>query len=342
MAKRVKMKKLTHMKKSQVMLLASCILLLGQNCLSAKTDSDVQIAGLNGKVKKQVTLSSTWNGTRDTTTEAKYISISAAEFNIQGTLLKREFTFNSSSPTKVTVCRTNKQGLTSSKVEKNGQGILQSTLEFEYDSSGNVIREKRRGRDGKLQTEKVSTYDAQGNLVSQATYGGTKNLFGTTKYKFDENNNVIYYEYLNAKNEKVNSTKYFYENGNKVKTENFSARKGKGRTEHFGYNKEGLMTYSETRHKETVTRRVFLYDQNGNIALTESTTNGVIKKKQAKAYDQNNNVIEEKDYTYRNGQEFMVQTNYKVDEKGNWTYKETKYPKPVSINVVHRSFEYYD
>lgn len=92
----------------------------------------------------------------------------------------------------------NADGLETMCERYQSDGVLWSTLTFEYDSAGNMIRQNDY-RNGTLEIYHIYEYDKDGNQVKRAYYDGpTGELLDYEVFLYDGHGNYVGTEYYNA------------------------------------------------------------------------------------------------------------------------------------------------
>lgn len=148
-------------------------------------------------------------------------------------------------------------------------------------------------KNGKIKVGKVykwnkSSFNDQGNLIAKSRYDSKGNLLSSYSYVYDGNDNLIRVDYKSNEDETYIDQKY-------------------------DYNSDGQLIhhYFMNKNEEITSSTELFYNQNGN-KIEEIWKDGTFLKKRVEyAYDENDNIIERREYD--SNDEFYKESFFKYD-----------------------------
>ena len=156
-----------------------------------------------------------------------------------------------------------------------------------------------------------------------------KNGFGSNTYKYDEiGNHLEKNKYIDSS--LVEKTIYKYDKRNRlVETNRYE---GSGRLEKT-YTYKYDESWDQIVEENDGISKIYKYDEKGNLIKTIYYNDGKYSDGNSYEYDENNNLIEERDA-------LVIYKYSDLDKIGNWK-KSTLYQNNKPINIIEREIQYY-
>jgi len=202
----------------------------------------------------------------------------------------------------------NEQGQLISEIVFEANGSRYSHYDFFRNSTGNIVERKEYNYTGLLIA--IEKYDSFGNLINISKFN-TRRKYVEYQYKYDSNNNLIESLEFNAEEELDTRIIYKFDSNNNNIEQQYFDRDGTLRSKATcEFNLLGLIVSSQSER----------YDR------------FAINKSSSYEYDENNNLLSQKELNITNNSLTIFTFRYKYDVNKNWIEK---------IELTDNSPEYY-
>ena len=158
------------------------------------------------------------NGDLDEYTESEYDDtlvnlLKQRRFSASGALLEQvEYTYSAG------------KNYPAKKVTRNQENQIKNSVEYQYDTQGDLISETLLNKDSKPVSSYSYSYDAKRNRTNRVFINGLGAKMAETTFSYDNRGNITATETLNGAGQKINSTQSQFDNaGNLTSQKIFNA-----------------------------------------------------------------------------------------------------------------------
>lgn len=177
------------------------------------------------------------------------------------------------------------------KSYKHYQDGTMDTINYKYDSDGNLIEKVTIDSYNEVEAKEIATYENE-NLIVKEVYEYDE-LMGKETFQYDESGNMIEH-HVWSPDEGNNFYKHMYdEKGNLIQSNQYNNKEELSGKAVYSYNDEGkvVQAIEETPYGTSTT--AIRYDENGNaIEQLETNPSGEINNKVERKYNEYNDVTE--------------------------------------------------
>lgn len=213
------------------------------------------------------------------------------------------------------------EGVLSQEVWYNTDGLKFSTVIYEYDGNGRLVKERTLGVNDAPVGYKQYERDENGNVTSMISYVAN----GPEEYS-EEYRTVYEYNESGLKMKETNmvgdsaasTTMYAYEGKNLVSEKLYEGSELVADCS-YEYDENGrLVSSSRTDNLEGSTQVTsYTYDDNGCVISVSTSVDGSVTGRTDYTYDDNGNELTRKDYGANGEPVSSVKSEYSYDEPGN-------------------------